>query len=159
MTTKETEKSAKDDAILTIQNLYLKSVAFETTNSPQHYHKQWKPELSIQLDTDNKKLENDIYEVTLTVTSTVKTQNEIAYTGTVKQAGTFKISGVDDKTLDHVLGSFCPNMLYPYIREVVSSEVSRANFPPLVLAPINFDALYLQKQNNKNKNKTNKNSK
>ena len=156
MTAKKTESKSNENAMLTIQNLYMKSVSFESNNSPEHYRKQWKPELSIQLDTENKKLDNDTYEVTLTVVSTVKNQDETAYTSKVKQAGTFKIAGLDDTTLDQVLESFCPNMLYPYIREVVSSEVTRANFPPLVLAPINFDALYLQKKEKRKSEKTKK---
>ena len=85
-----------------------------------------------------------MYEVELTVTATVKNNGTTAFLVEVQQAGIFTIKGPSAEQLDHILNSFCPSMLFPYAREVISSEVMRGSFPQLVLAPINFDALYMQ---------------
>ena len=85
-----------------------------------------------------------MYEVILSVTATVKNQNETAFLVEVKQAGIFTITGAPETQLAHLLGSFCPSLLFPYAREAITSEVVRGSFPQLVLAPVNFDAIYMQ---------------
>lgn len=127
-----------------IQRVYVKDLSFETKNTPAIFQQEWKPELSINLQVDNTKLDKNIYEVVLTVTTTVKNQNETAFLVEVKQAGIFTIAGAEDQQLAHLLGSFCPSLLFPYAREAITSEVVRGSFPQLVLAPINFDAIYMQ---------------
>ena len=89
-------------------------------------------------------LDEGIREVVLTVTVTVKIKSKVAFLVEVKQAGIFALKGFSEEQLHHMLGSFCPNILYPYAREVVSDAVMRAGFPQLYLAPVNFDALYEQ---------------
>ena len=97
------------------------------------------------MNTDHTELEANTYEVTLTVTATVKNKEETAFLVEVQQAGVFTVNGPDSEQLNHILGSFCPSILFPYVRETVSSLVTKGSFPPLVLSPINFDALYMQK--------------
>ncbi len=127
-----------------IQRVYVKDLSFETKNTPAVFQEEWKPELAINLQVENTPLEKNIYEVVLTVTTTVKNQNETAFLVEVKQAGIFTIAGAQDQQLAHLLGSFCPSLLFPYAREAITSEVVRGSFPQLVLAPINFDAIYMQ---------------
>jgi preprotein translocase subunit SecB len=141
----DTNPSNQELQQFTIQRLYIKNSSFETTQTPAIFQKQWEPELNIELNTNHTALENHTYEVTLTVTATVKNKQETAFLVEVQQAGIFTIQGPDDEQLQHILGSFCPNILFPYIRETMSSLVTKGSFPPLVLSPINFDALYMQK--------------
>ncbi|MBP6917557.1 MAG: protein-export chaperone SecB [Legionellaceae bacterium] len=128
-----------------IQRLYIKNSSFETTKTPAIFQKKWEPELNLELNTDHTELEANTYEVTLTVTATVKNKEETAFLVEVQQAGVFTVNGPDSEQLNHILGSFCPSILFPYVRETVSSLVTKGSFPPLVLSPINFDALYMQK--------------
>lgn len=128
-----------------IQRLYVKNSSFETTQTPAIFQKQWEPELNVELNTSHKELEPNIYEVILSVTATVKNKQETAFLAEVQQAGIFTIQGPGEEQLQHILGSFCPNILFPYVRETISTLVTKGSFPPLVLSPINFDALYMQK--------------
>jgi len=129
-----------------IQRIYVKDLSFETKNTPAIFQQKWEPELSLDVNTQHKMLENNVYEVVLSVTATVTNQKEIAFLVEVHQGGIFTIQGAPAEQLDHLLGSFCPSILYPYAREAITSEVLRGSFPQLVLAPINFDALYMQKK-------------
>ena len=134
-----------------IQRIYVKNLSFETTNTPAVFQERWEPELSLDLNTQHKELENGVFEVSLTVTATVKNQNVTAFLAEIQQAGIFTIQGAIPAQLDHLLGSFCPSILFPYAREAITAEVIRGSFPQLVLAPINFDALYMQQQEEKQK--------
>lgn len=133
-----------------IQRIYIKNSSFETTQTPAIFQQKWEPELNVNVQTQHQTLEKNIYEVSLTVTATVKNQNATAFLAEVEQAGIFTIEGAGEQ-LDHVLGSFCPSLLFPYAREAITSEVTRGSFPQLVLAPINFDALYAQRLEEKKK--------
>ena len=139
------------DAQFMIQRIYVKDLSFETSNTPAVFQQKWEPELSLDLNTDHNKIEDNVYDVALTVTATVKNQGETAFLCEVKQAGIFTIQGAAQEQLDHLLGSFCPNILFPYAREAITAEVIRGSFPQLVLAPINFDALYMQQMEEKKK--------
>ncbi|WP_371375811.1 protein-export chaperone SecB [Thalassotalea aquiviva] len=132
-----------------IQRIYTKDVSFETPASPAVFQKEWQPEVKLDLDTRSNKLADDTFEVVLALTVTAKLGEEIAFLCEVQQAGIFTIGNMPEAQLAHTLGSFCPNTLFPYAREVVSSLVSRGTFPQLNLAPVNFDALfasYVQKR-------------
>ncbi len=148
MTEQATEKSNQEAQFL-IQRVYIKDLSFEAPGAPETFQQKWEPDLSLDLQTSNTKLEADVYEVVLHVTATVKNQNNTAFLVDVKQAGIFTISGAPNEQLDHLLGSFCPSILYPYAREAITSEVIRGSFPQLVLAPVNFDALYMQQKEKK----------
>lgn len=128
-----------------IQRVYLKDLSFETPNSPSIFQeKEWKPELTLDINTDSAVIGKDIYEVILTLTVTVKSVDKVAFIAEVKQAGIFAIAAFEQNQLEHALGSFCPSILYPYARTVITNIVSDGSFPQLVLAPINFDALYAE---------------
>ena len=144
----EPKKTQTAQPEFAIQRLYVKDLSLETPNTPKIFLKQWEPQLHMDLATDaNLVLEEGVREVVLTVTVTVKIKEEVAFLVEVKQAGIFSLKGFTDDQLKHMLGSFCPNILYPYAREVVSDAVMRAGFPQLYLAPVNFDALYDQQKN------------
>jgi preprotein translocase subunit SecB len=133
-----------------IQRIYAKNLSFETVNTPACFQEQWEPELSLDVNTSHTSLGDNIFEVVLALTVTVKNKQSTVFLVEVHQAGIFTIQGAEEAQLAHLLGSFCPNILFPYAREAVTTEVSRGSFPQLILAPINFDALYMQQQNNRN---------
>lgn len=146
----KTEQQASEAQFM-IQRIYVKNLSFETTNTPAVFQQQWEPELSLDLNTQHTKLDESTYEVALTVTATVKNKETIAFLIEVQQAGIFTIQGPAPEQLNHLLGSFCPSILFPYAREAITTEVIRGSFPQLVLAPINFDALYVQQMEEKQK--------
>lgn len=124
-----------------IQRLYLKDLSLECPNSPAIFLKEWQPEMNLDLATTANVLDKMTHEVVLTVTVTVKLKEEVAFLAEVKQAGIFTLEGFDEAHQRHMLGSFCPNLLYPYAREAVTNAVVKAGFPQLYLSPVNFDAL------------------
>ncbi|MCK5697768.1 MAG: protein-export chaperone SecB [Gammaproteobacteria bacterium] len=127
-----------------IQKLYCKDISFETPNSPAMFTEKWEPQLKLDLNTGVKPLSEDVFEVVLTVTATVKVGEKTAFLVEVQQAGIFNISGFEKPQLDAMLGSYSPNILYPYAREVITDLVSKGGFPQLVIQPVNFEAIYSQ---------------
>lgn len=127
-----------------IQRLYIKDVSFEAPNTPHTFVEEWKPEVELNLETRSNRIQEETHEVTLKVTASVKTAQKPAFLVQVDFAGVFVISGLPDDQLRQMLGSFCPSILFPYAREVISDLVVRGGFPQLILAPVNFDALYAQ---------------
>lgn len=130
-----------------IQRIYTKDISFETPNAPEIFKKEWRPEVKLDLDTRSNKLEDGVYEVVLALTVTTKVGEETAFLCEVQQAGIFTApddESVPEGQLAHLLGSFCPNILFPYARECIANLVNRATFPQLNLAPVNFDALFAQ---------------
>ena len=135
-----------------IQKIYTKDISFETPNSPKIFTKKWEPSLDLNLGTNVENLENSMYEISLSITATVKINDTTAYLVEIKQAGIFTITGFSEQEMGPMLGSFCPNILFPYAREAISDLVNKGGFPQLILAPVNFDALYMQhlQQNQQN---------
>lgn len=132
-----------------IQRIFTKDISFETPNSPEIFKKEWKPEIKLDLDTRTTELETNLYEVVLSVTVTASIAEETAFLCEVQQAGIFLVGEMPEQNKAHTLGSFCPNTLFPYARETISNLVNRGTFPPLNLAPVNFDAIfgaYMQKR-------------
>nr|WP_086937797.1 protein-export chaperone SecB [Thaumasiovibrio occultus] len=132
-----------------IQRIFLKDVSFEAPNSPAVFQKEWKPDVKLDLDTQSRELGEGVFEVVLRLTVTVKNAEDTAFLCEVHQGGIFTVAGMEAPQLAHCLGAFCPNILFPYARETISSLVTKGTFPQLNLAPVNFDALfmnYLQKQ-------------
>ncbi|MCP3850398.1 MAG: protein-export chaperone SecB [Gammaproteobacteria bacterium] len=127
-----------------IQKIYCKDVSFETPNSPEMFTLKWEPELKVDLHTAVNPLGKDTYEVVLTVTVTVKVGEKTAFLAEVEQAGIFNVAGFEKPQLDAMLGSYSPNILFPYVREVISELVNKGGFPQLILQPVNFDAVYAQ---------------
>jgi preprotein translocase subunit SecB len=127
-----------------LQRIYVRDLSFEAPKSPAIFRQEWIPSVGLDLNTRQKQLENDFYEVVLTLSVEVKNGDEIAFIAEVQQAGIFLIKGLDAASMSHTLGAFCPNILFPYARETIDSLVVRGSFPALMLAPVNFDALYAQ---------------
>jgi len=127
-----------------IQRLYLKDLSFESPNTPQTFTEEWKPEVELNLETRSNRIEETSHEVVISITATVKSGSKPAFIVEAHYAGIFQISGLPEEQLRQMLGSFCPNILFPYAREVISDVVTRGGFPQLILAPVNFDALYAQ---------------
>ncbi len=129
-----------------IQRLFIKDISFETPAGSEMFKAQWKPQIHLDVNTRNEKLEDDIFEVVLTLTITAKQDDKTAFLVEVQQAGIFLAKGLADEQLRQVMGTVAPNILFPYAREMVDSLVTKGSFPALMLAPINFDALYQQAQ-------------
>lgn len=136
-----------------IQRIYTKDISFEAPKSPYVFQKEWKPEIKLDLDTGSTKLGDNVFEVTLRVTATAILEGETAFLCEVQQAGIFSIEGIEGNQLAHCLGAYCPNILFPYARECITSLAARGTFPQLNISPVNFDSLfmnYLQQQAQQN---------
>ncbi len=127
-----------------LQRLYVRDLSFEAPKSPEIFRQEWNPNVALDLNTRQRALEGDFYEVVLTLSVTVKNGEETAFIVEVQQAGIFLIKNLDPATMSHTLGAFCPNILFPYAREALDNLVVRGSFPALMLSPVNFDALYAQ---------------
>ena len=127
-----------------IQRVYIKDASLEVPDSPAIFLQEWRPELKLDLGTQVNDLGDHAQEVVLTVTATVNLGEKVAFLVEVKQAGIFTIKDFPQEQLRPMLGSYCPSVLYPYAREVVTDLVMKAGFPQLYLSPVNFDALYEQ---------------
>ncbi len=125
--------------------VYTKDRSCETPHSPDVFAMEWKPESDVNLRTAVRQVGPADYEVTLTITATARLGETTAFLVEVQQAGIFKIVGLTSEELAPVLGAYCPSMLYPYVREVVSDLVARGGFPPFLLAPVNFEALFAER--------------
>jgi preprotein translocase subunit SecB len=142
-------EQAQQSAQFSVQRIYTRDISFETPNSPAIFQKEWKPEVKLDIDTRTNEIDANLYEVILSITVTATIGEETAFLCEVQQAGIFSVGDMPDQNKAHTLGSFCPNMLFPYAREAVSNLVNRGTFPPLNLAPVNFDAIfaaYMQKR-------------
>ncbi|EKF75407.1 protein-transport protein SecB [Alcanivorax hongdengensis A-11-3] len=135
--------------VFQLQRIYLKDASFECPGAPDVFLQEWKPQVNVQLNNTARRLgESNEYEVEITVTVTAKDEKEekTFYLAEVKQAGIFTVVGIEGDERDQLLGAYCPNLLFPYVREVVSDLVAKGSFPQLLLQPINFDALYQQQK-------------
>lgn len=135
-------------AVFAIEKLYVKDLSVEVPNAPQIFLERETPEIGVQLTTLSSSIADDVYEIVLTATITAKTGENTMFLVEVAQAGIFRIAQVPADQLEAVLGIGCPNIVFPYLRETVSDLVSRAGFPPVILNPVNFEALYLQQKQN-----------
>ena len=130
-----------------IEKLYIKDLSLEVPHSPQIFLEQEAPEIDMRISTESQKVEEGFYECSVTVTVTAKLSDErVMFLNELTQAGIFRLSNIPEEDIKLLLGVACPNILYPYAREAVSSTVTRAGFPPVILAPINFEAMYNQAQ-------------
>lgn len=141
-------ENQQEQAQFALQRIYVKDLSFESPKAPEMFQAQWQPEVKLDLNTSNRQLHDDLFEVVLSLTITVQNgpedNKETAFLAEVQQAGVFLIKGLGEEELHRTLGAFCPNILFPYAREAIDNLVLRGSFPPLMLAPVNFDALYLQ---------------
>lgn len=130
---------------LGLERIYVKDVSFEVPKA-EVFTKEWQPELDISLATNAEKLDDDHYQVVLTVNVTNNNGGSVAYVAEVQQAGIFLMKNIPENDMPHLLSAYCPNILFPYAREVISDLVTRGSFPQLLLAPVNFDQAYMQAQ-------------
>lgn len=131
-----------------LQRIYVKDISFEAPNSPAVFQQPFKPKVGLDLNTSSQQVGEGLYEVVIKVTAQVTHSEEgtTSFLAEIEQAGLFRIAGIEGAQLDHTLGAFCPNVLFPYARECIDNLVNRGGFPPLMLAPVNFEAIYAQKK-------------
>lgn len=141
-----TDPQPQAQPLFNIEKIYIKDLSVEVPNAPRIFLEREQPQIDIQLNTQSSPLEQDIYQAELTLTITAKIKDKTAFLVEVNQAGIFRIQNLPKEALEAALAIACPNTLFPYAREVVSSAVLNAGFPPLLLQPINFELLYMQKQ-------------
>ena len=131
--------------VFSIEKIYVKDLSVEVPAAPQVFLQPEQSQLEVQLEQQNEQVADGLYEVTLTVTVTAKSGAKTLFLVEAAQAGIFQIRNVGDDNLGAVIGMLCPNVLFPYARETVSDTVNRAGFPPVNLAPVNFEAIYQQR--------------
>ena len=127
-----------------LQRVYLKDLSFESPSAPGIFRQEYQPAVNVDLRTRSAAIDENNYEVNLTITVTAKIGEETAFLVEVQQAGIFLIRGLEGEELRRVLAIFCPNMLFPYAREIIDNTVVKGTFPALMLAQVNFEGLYLQ---------------
>jgi preprotein translocase subunit SecB len=128
----------------TVEKIYVKDVSFEVPGAPAIYSENVQPELQLNLNQRVQRLNENAFEVVLGVTLTCKAGDKVAYVAEVQQAGVFGLVGLEPQAVDGLLGTQCPNILFPYIRQLLSDLIQAGGFPPFFLQPINFDGLYAE---------------
>lgn len=142
----QTNGQAAPQMQMSLQKIYARDVSFEVPNAPKVFQEEGQPQVQLNLSHKAATIEGENYEVVLTLTVTCTLNERTAYLAEVHQAGVFSFTGFDQDNLATVLATYCPNVLFPFARQVVSDLVLNGGFPPLLLQPINFDALYAQQQ-------------
>lgn len=141
------EQKAGADRRLAILKIYVKDFSFESPQSPRVFQNDdWKPNINLNLRSAHAAIDGSLHEIVLTVTIEAKDKDsdKTLFLAELHQGGLFEIAGYEKEELSALIGSFCPNLLFPYAREAVASMIQKGGFPEFVLQPINFDALYLQ---------------
>jgi preprotein translocase subunit SecB len=128
-----------------IEKIYVKDLSLELPNAPQVFLQTENPQLEIQVRNEGQKFADALYEVVVTVTVTARVGEKTLFLAEAAQAGIFSLRDIPDADVGPLLGIACPNILYPYVRESISDMVTRAGFPPVLLAPVSFEALYAQR--------------
>ena len=137
-----TEAAQNTQPVFSIEKVYVKDLSLEIPNAPQVFLERETPQVDIQLHHNSSSVEEGVYQTTLTVTVTAKVKDKTMFLVEAAQAGIFVVRNVPAQDLEAVLAIACPNILFPYVREVVSDVVVRAGFPPVVLSPVNFEAIF-----------------
>jgi len=137
--------SEAQQPMFSIEKIYVKDLSLEVPGGPQTFMQSEQPQLEVQLSQQSQRVSDVLFEVTLVITVTAKRADKTLFLVEVSQAGVFQIRNVSEADLAPVLGMICPNVLFPYARETVSDIVNRAGFPPVLLAPVNFETLYQQR--------------
>lgn len=139
-----TANDGAQGAMFSVEKIYVKDVSFEAPGAPQVFNEQGQPQLQLNLAQKVQRLADNAFEVVLGVTLTCTVNEKAAYVAEVQQAGVFGLAGFDAPGLDMMLGTHCPNVLFPYARQAVGDLVTAGGFPPFVLQPINFEGLYAE---------------
>ncbi|MDY0007128.1 MAG: protein-export chaperone SecB [Spongiibacteraceae bacterium] len=128
-----------------LQRIFVKDLSFESPLGAKVFTQQWKPQIKVDLNTRSNRFdENGNFEVILKITVTARIEEEVAFLAEVEQAGLFTVRGIEGEDLRRVLAIGCPNILFPYARESLDALCGKGSFPPLMLQPVNFEALYIQ---------------
>jgi preprotein translocase subunit SecB len=128
-----------------IEKIYAKDVSLEIPNAPQVFTEQIQPQLEVQIATQMSNFAEGLYEVTVSATVTAKAGERTVFLAEAVQAGIFSLRNVPQQELDPLLGIGCPTIVFPYLRETISDLVVRGGFPPVLLSPVSFEALYMQR--------------
>jgi preprotein translocase subunit SecB len=136
------EAQQSNQPVFSIEKVYVKDLSLEVPNAPQVFLEREAPQVDIQLHHNSSAIEEGVYQTTLTVTVTAKVGEKTLFLVEAAQAGIFVARNIPANELEAVLGIACPNILFPYVREVISETVVRAGFPPVILSPVNFEAIY-----------------
>lgn len=131
--------------VFSIEKIYVKDLSLEIPNAPAVFLQREQPQIEVQLHSEGQAVDDGIFQVVLTVTVTAKASDKTMFLVEAAQSGIFQIRNVPQQDLEPVLAIACPNILFPYARETISDTVNRAGFPPVLLAPVNFEALYQQR--------------
>jgi len=134
-----------EQPVFGIEKLYVKDLSVEVPNAPEIFLEREAPQVEIQLNSNGRGVGEGVFEVVLTVTVTAKLAEKTVFLVEVGQAGVFRIMNVPEEQLEPLIAVACPNILFPYAREAVSDAVTRAGFQPIVLQPVNFEAMYMQR--------------
>ena len=134
-----------EQPVFGIEKLYVKDLSVEVPNAPEIYLERENPEIEIQLGTSGRGVDEGVFEVVLTVTVTAKLGEKTVFLVEAGQAGVFRIMNVPAEQIEPLIAVACANVLFPYAREVVSDAIGRAGFQPIVLQPVNFEAMYMQR--------------
>jgi preprotein translocase subunit SecB len=140
------QASAPQPASFQIEKLYVKDLSLEVPNAPQVFMQAENPQLEIQVRNEGSQFAEGMFEVTVTVTVTARAGEKTVFLAEVAQAGIFSVRGVAPEDLDPLLGIGCPTILYPYAREAISDLVTRAGFPAVILAPVSFEQVYMERR-------------
>ncbi len=132
--------------VFNIEKLYVKDLSVEVPNAPAIFTERDAPQMDVNMSTESRALGTDVYHTSITVTITAKAGDKTMFLVECTQAGIFRVQNVPADQMPMVLGIGCPNIVFPYLRETVSDVVIRAGFPPLLLNPVNFEALFMQQQ-------------
>lgn len=139
------EKAAEDQKNISITKIYVKDFSFESPQSPGVFRSgEWHPQTNLNLRSSHNDTEDNLHEIVLTITVEAKEEDKTIFLAEIAQAGLFEIAGYDKEEFSAIIGSFCPNILFPYAREAIAAAIQKGGFPEFVLQPINFDALYMQ---------------
>jgi len=130
--------------VFNIEKVYVRDLSLEIPHAPNIFLERESPQIDVQLNTQTQPIEKDVYEVVITNTVTAKIGEKVMFLIEAKQAGIFRLSNLPQEDIEPVLAVMCPNILFPYLRELVSSVAVRAGFAPVMLNPVNFDLLYQQ---------------
>lgn len=141
------EKTAENEKRISVAKIYVKDFSFESPMAPGVFKKdKWSPQTDLNLRSGHTEIDDGIHEVVLTITVDAKDDDKTIFLVELQQAGLFELTGYDDNERSAITGSYCPGILFPYAREAIASAIQRGGFPEFVLQPINFDALYMQSQ-------------
>ena len=140
------QEQQSQEPVFGIEKIYVKDLSLEVPNAPEVFLQREAPQVGIELQNAAKAVDEGVYEVVVTITVTSKIAEKTVFLVEVAQAGIFQIRNVPQENVEGLLGVACPNILFPYAREAVSDLVTRAGFPPVLLNPVNFEALFLQQK-------------